>query len=103
MTLQTLRRKLYPGRFSAMSSKMSALLGYILDQHWTDPQIIGLSVTADGHLLGMREGDIGYNEYIGTAAEFRSNLSRLAVAADLTGEEIRELHHLYGKKVESWE
>lgn len=46
----TLADKLRPERFSAMSGRMAAIIGYILDQPWTEPAIAALSVTSDGYV-----------------------------------------------------
>jgi hypothetical protein len=44
----SLASKLHPDRFSAMSGKMAAIVGYILGESWTEPEIVALSVTSDG-------------------------------------------------------
>jgi hypothetical protein len=36
----TLAAKLHPDRFSAMSGKMAAIVGYILGESWTDPETL---------------------------------------------------------------
>lgn len=38
--------KLHPDRYSAMSGKMAAIVGYILGESWTEPVIGALSVTS---------------------------------------------------------
>lgn len=45
---ETLIEKLRPDRFSAMSGKMAAIVGYILDERFSDPAISELVVTSDG-------------------------------------------------------
>ena len=49
-----LAEKLHPDRFSAMSGKMAAIIGYILGESWTEPEIAALSVTSDGFVLTGR-------------------------------------------------
>lgn len=44
----SLADKLHPDRFTAMSGRMAAILGYILGESWTEPEIPYLSVTSDG-------------------------------------------------------
>lgn len=40
--------KLRPDRFSAMSGRMAAIIGYIVDERLSDPAISELVVTSDG-------------------------------------------------------
>lgn len=40
--------KLRPDRFTARSGKMAAIVGYILDERFSDPAISELVVTSDG-------------------------------------------------------
>jgi len=35
----TLGEKLHPDRFSAMSGKMAAIVGYVLGESWTQPRL----------------------------------------------------------------
>lgn len=45
---EELAAKLRPDRFSEMSGKMTAIVGYILDEPFSEPAISELVVTADG-------------------------------------------------------
>jgi hypothetical protein len=81
--------KLRPERFSAMSGKMAAIVGYILDERFTDPPIHELVVTSDGFVLAEREGEVGANDFIGTEADLNRNLLELISAAGLTDGEIQ--------------
>ena len=76
----TLTDKLHPDRFSAMSGKMAAIVGYILGESWTEPEIAALSVTSDGFVLTDAE-------FFGEAADLDRNLLNLLVAAEVTPEE----------------
>lgn len=67
-----------------MSGKMAALLGAVFQEAWTEPQIVALYQTSDGMLLGMHEGDIGYNDFIGTVSDWRRNVVGIAKVAGLT-------------------
>ena len=73
----TLATKLHPDRFSAMSGKMAAIVGYILGESWTEPEIAALSVTSDGFVLTDAE-------FFGEAADLDRNLLNLLVAAETT-------------------
>ena len=96
MASEELFRKCDPRRFPDMSGMMTALLGAVLGQDWTDPRLVAITVTSDGHLLARAEGEIGFDRYIGLASDWRDNLRRFAVAADLTAAERDELFRLAG-------
>lgn len=66
-TLRSLQDKLRPGRFTAMSHKMAAIVGCILSEEWTRPRLAELVQTSDGFVLGRIAGDCGCNEFIGVA------------------------------------
>ena len=76
--------KLHPDRFSAMSGKMAAIVGYILGESWTEPEIAALSVTSDGFVLTDAE-------FFGEAADLDRNLLNLLVAAEAHGRGARRL------------
>jgi len=86
--------KLRPGRFTAMSGKMAAIVGYILGERFSDPAISELVVTSDGFVLAQREGEVGANEMIGEEADLNRNLLTLIEAAGLTDDEVREFGRL---------
>ena len=98
--LEALHQKLYPGRFSGMSGKMAAILGYILDKKWTDPRIDEMAVTSDGFVMASHEGDIGMNEFVGALSDLESNWERLLDAAELTLEERTNAERLFRVKIE---
>jgi hypothetical protein len=91
----TLTEKLHPERFSAMSGKMAAIVGYILGESWTEPVIAALSVTSDGFVLTDAE-------FFGEAADLDRNLLNLLVAAEVTPEESAEFERLYLERVDDW-
>ena len=69
---ETLIDKLRPDRFTEMSGKMAAIVGYILDEQFSDPAISELVVTSDGYVLGQTEGEVGANDMIGEEADLKS-------------------------------
>jgi hypothetical protein len=81
--------KLHPDRFTAMSGKMAAIVGYILDVRFTEPAISELVVTADGFVLAQKEGEVGANEMVGTEVDLNRNLLDLITAAGLTEAEVK--------------
>jgi hypothetical protein len=94
--------KLRPDRFSAMSGKMAAIVGYILDECFTDPPISELVVTSDGFVLAQSEGEVGANDMIGSEADLNHNLLDLIAAAGLTEEEIHEFGRLQRKRIQRY-
>lgn len=99
---ETLLGKLHPRNFTGMSGKWVAILGCILDQHFTNPQIVGLIITkSDGMLMGMHEGDCGYNEFLGTGKQLRDNWVRYLNTAQLTPAEREEAEAIYNNRVET--
>lgn len=91
----TLATKLHPDRFSAMSGKMAAIVGYILGESWTEPEIAALSVTSDGFVLTDAE-------FFGEAADLDRNLLNLLVAAETTMDERAEFERRYRERVDDW-
>ena len=47
--------KLNPARYPYMSGKMAAIVGCILGESFTEPEIAELVVTSDGYLLALVE------------------------------------------------
>jgi hypothetical protein len=91
--------KLRPARFTAMSGKMAAVVGYILEERFSDPAISELVVTSDGFVLAQREGEVGANEMIGEEADLNRNLLALIEAAGLTDDEVREFGRLQRERI----
>ncbi len=91
----TLARKLHPERFTDMSGKMAAIVGYILGESWTEPAITALSVTSDGFVTTE-------SEFMGEAADLDRNLLNLLIAAELTPDERAEFERLYRERVDDW-
>jgi hypothetical protein len=98
-TLQSLKRKLHPSRYTGMSGKMAAIVAYIVGDVWTDPYIVGIIVTSDGGVLARQADDIGYNNWIGSEEDLTRNWLRLLEAAGLTQEEMRLADEMYAMKV----
>jgi hypothetical protein len=96
---EQLAAKLRPDRFSAMSGKMAAIVGYILDEQFSDPAISELVVTSDGFVMAEREGEVGADEMIGREVDLNRNLLDLITAAGLTEEEIREFGRLQRERI----
>lgn len=91
--------KLRPDRFTAMSGKMAAIVGYILDESFSDPAIRELVVTSDGFVMAQSEGEVGANDLIGEEADLNRNLLALIEAAGLTEDEVREFGRLQRERI----
>lgn len=95
----TLTQKLHPDRFTGMSNKMAAIVGYILGEVWTNPVIEDLSVTSDGMVIAFNRGGPRESTFIGSVSDLDQNMRRLLDVAGLTDEERREAWKLYRQKV----
>jgi len=80
-------KKLDPSRFTAMSGKMAAIVGCVFGVQYTKPQIVELTTTTDSFFLGRTEGDIGFNDFLGSIHDLKSNYTRLLEAAGLSAKE----------------
>jgi hypothetical protein len=87
--------KLHPSVFKT-SPKMTAILGYLLDQEWTSPQIVSMAITSDGFLV--TDGD-----FFGDAESLDRNLAGAATTAGLTPVETSGLFRLREIGVEDWQ
>jgi hypothetical protein len=83
-----LKAKLHPTRFPHMSPMMVAIVGFLLDEHYTDPYILDMITTNDGFVLAQNNGDVGFNAFIGSYDELRHNWEMLLEMAGLTDAEM---------------
>jgi hypothetical protein len=91
--------KLRPDRFTAMSGKMPAIVGYIVDERFSEPAISEMVVASDGFVLAQTEGEVGANDLIGEEADLNRNLLTLIEAAGLSEDEIREFGRLQRERI----
>lgn len=94
--MTTLNTKLNPSRFPGMSTKMAAFVGYILNQEFTKPQLLDLSITSDGYLTDPIGG------FLGDASDLERNWRNLLDCAGLTSKEKSEAHRLYYVRIKDW-
>ncbi len=92
---QELVRKLHPARFTAMSPRMASIVGCVLHKRFADPELIGLTVTADGFVLGMPAGAYGFDEFLGASSDLYRNWEDLLRVAGLTTGEREEADQLF--------
>lgn len=94
-----LKKKLHPQRFKGISGKMAAIVGYILDEIYTDPHIQEMAVTSDGIVMASQSGDIGMNDMIGSELDLQNNWKRLCETAGLDNNEMNEANSLFKEKI----
>ena len=71
--------KLDPDRYPNMSLTFVAILGYVLNEPWTQPIILEVT-RIDDVMLAMSEGQWLPN-FLGEVSDLRANLRRLGMAA----------------------
>ncbi|KKN20132.1 hypothetical protein LCGC14_0938750 [marine sediment metagenome] len=101
MTME-LATKLHPRGFTEMSGQMAAIVAYILEEHWTDPELAELHITSDGFVLGRQAGDVGCNAWIGSVQDLERNVATLLRVAELTPEQCQRWQELYRRRVTDW-
>jgi hypothetical protein len=95
----SLAEKLNPARFSGMSPLMAAIVGFILNESFTEPSIAELTVSEFESFVYIRqEGAIGFDG-IQSLNDLRNNRNRLMDAAELTADERAEAVTLFNAKV----
>jgi hypothetical protein len=92
----TITSKLAPDRLR-VSTKFHAILGCMLDQAWTTPRITALCILSDGHVLGEKEGDAGFNLFLGDESDLERNLRGVCKAVGATREEVAYLFNLLAR------
>ena len=98
--METLIRKLNPKRFPGMSPFMAAVVGFVLDESFTNPEIAEMTVSESENLVYIRKsGGIGFDG-MESLEDLRNNWNRLIDVAGLTPEERREAVQLFNSKVE---
>jgi hypothetical protein len=98
--VSNLTEKLHPSRFTEMSPFMAAIVGYVLGESYTKPQIEELAVSEQENLLYIRpEGSAGFDG-VESLEDLRRNWNRLLDAAELTDEERQEAVRLFNERVE---
>ena len=98
--IDSLKRKLDPRRFPGMTPFMMAMLGYVLGEQYTKPEIEELVVSEGDNLVFIRTaGAVKFNDRK-PLDDVRSNWNRLMDAAALTPEERAVAVRLFKAKVE---
>lgn len=95
-----LRAKLHPSRFTAMSGKMAAIVGCLLDAEWTVPAIIEIVITSDGFALAVNSNLT--QDLIGSVDDLERNWSTLLRVAELTDAEYAFAMLRYRDRITDW-
>lgn len=97
--MDELKCKLNPSRFPGMSPFMAAVVGFVLGESFTDPEIAELTVSENENLGYIRRnGTVGFDG-IESLEDLRNNWNRLIEMAGLTPEERRLAVELFVSKV----
>jgi hypothetical protein len=99
-TPPTLTTKLYPGRFPNMSPLMAAIVGHMVGERYTEPEIVEIYITSDGW-AGVSHDDLT-SDLIGDATSLERNLANLADAAGLDDNERAEFTRLQEQMIHDY-
>jgi len=95
-----LKKKLNPSRFPGMSPFMAAVVGFVLGESFTNPEIAELTVSESENLVYIRKaGAVGFDG-LQSLEDLRNNWNKLIDVAGLTPDERREAVRLFNSKVE---
>lgn len=91
--------KLNPRRFPGMSPFMAAIVGFVLGESFTDPEIAEVSVSEQENLVYIRKVGAAGFDGIESLKDMRENWNRLLDAAGLTAQERSEAVRLFNARV----
>ena len=92
-------QKLNPARFPGMSPMMAAVVGYVLGESFTQPQIAEIKVSERENLVYIRQSEgVGFDG-LQSLEDLRGNWNRLIEVAGLTPEERTEAVRLFDQRV----
>jgi len=83
------------------SPKMTAILGALTGERWTEPRMIRIYITSDRFALGEHEGEVGANYFIGAASDLERNINGVCNAVGLTPTERVEFARTAMKHIEA--
>jgi hypothetical protein len=98
--MSDVRSKLRPSRFPGMSPLMAAIVGFVLGESFTNPEIVEIAVSeTEGIVYFRKAGAVGFDG-LQSLDDLRENWNRLLDVAGLDREERREAVRLFVEKVE---
>lgn len=71
-----------------VSPHFQAMLGCLLGGDWTTPQLVGMVITPDGHVLGRCNGEAGFKAFLGASEDLIENIHDVMPVAELDGNEV---------------
>jgi len=71
-----------------VSEHFQAILGCLLNEDWTTPRLVEMTVTHDGALLGRCDGQPGFSTFLGASEDLIRNIHGVAAVAELDGDEV---------------
>lgn len=75
-------------RDRAVSDHFRAILGCLLNEDWTTPRLVEMTITPDGHLLGRCEGKSPHVAFLGATDDLLRNIHGIAPLTELDGDEV---------------
>ena len=93
---------LNPARFPGMSPKMGAIMGFLLETKYTDPEITDIHITSDGFAFCSTSDDPFANDMIGSANDMENNLIDLLNAVSLSFIEKKAVMSQFKAKITDW-
>ena len=98
--MSDLRSKLRPSRFPGMSPLMAAIVGFVLGESFTNPEIAEIAVSeTEGIVYFRKAGAVGFDG-LQSLDDLRENWNRLLDVAGLDTEERHEAVQMFRTKVE---
>lgn len=75
-------------RFVQISPHFQAILGCLLGEDWTTPQLVEMVITPDGHMLGRCKDELAFKAFLGASEDLIRNIHGVAPVAELDGDEV---------------
>lgn len=86
-----------------VSGKFTAILACLLGgEEWTNPPIAELCITADNFLMARMEGDIGFNDFVGSGDDLARNICGVIETVGLNEEEKKIFGNLAAQNIQVW-
>jgi hypothetical protein len=95
----TIVQKLHPNRFARISTVMAAIVGFLVEEDFTEPAIADIIVTPKGVVVVRTAGEDSTIHILGAHAELLWNWRALLAAAGLTPSELIEAQSLFAAKI----
>ena len=94
-----LTKKLHPNRFPGLSITMSAIVGFLVEEAFTEPAIADIIIIPQGLVIARTAGEASTVHILGAYTERLRNWRALLAAAGLTPSELVEAQSLFAAKI----